>query len=154
MASADYAIGHKGGTYANYGMFAMGLFGPGAAAITGGALAAGGVHSAVPLLTRGPGGKMLGEALNILKGTPAAQRAGLARDILGQIEARAVGGAWRATEMGAAGGARAWVGETHTLVIDAAGRVFTGPHVGGAVQFGVVEGQLGVTGWSGLRHLF
>lgn len=50
---------------------------------------------------------MLGEALNMLKGAPAAQRAGLARDFLSQIEARAVGGAWRATEMGAAGGGEA-----------------------------------------------
>jgi hypothetical protein len=56
--------------------------------------------------------------------------------------------------MGASGGARAWVGETHTLVIDAAGRAFTGPHVGDAVQFGVVEGELGVIGWPGLRQLF
>ncbi|WP_437957916.1 DNRLRE domain-containing protein [Sorangium sp. So ce119] len=125
-----------------------------AAAAACGSAAAGAAPSAAPLLTPGPGWKMLGEALNILKGVPAAQRAELARDFLGQIEARAVGGAWRATEMAAAGGGRAWVGETHTLIIDAAGRVFTGAHVEGAVQFGVVEGQLGVAAWSGLRQLF
>lgn len=119
-----------------------------------GTTAAGGTHSAVPLLTRADGKTMLGEALGILKDTPATQRADLARDLLGQIEARAVGGAWRATEMGAAGGGRAWVGETHTLVVDATGTLFVGPHVGGAVQFGVVEGQLGVAGWSGLRPRF
>lgn len=116
-------------------------------------LAARGLTS-VPLLARGPGGKMLGEAMGVLKATPAAERVGMARELLGQIQARATGGAWKATEMGVAGGGRAWVGETHTLVVDAAGRVFSGPHVGGAAQFGVVEGQIGVTSWSGLKGLF
>ena len=97
---------------------------------------------------------MLGEALNVLKNSPAAQRADLARDLLGQIQVRATGGAWKASEMAAAGGGRAWVGDTHTLVIDAAGSVFSGAHVGGAVQFGTVGSEIGVTGWSGLRSLF
>lgn len=110
--------------------------------------------SSVPLLVRGSGGKMLGQAMGILKATPAAQRAVMAQQLLGQIQARATGGAWNAVEMAAAGGGRAWVGETHTLVVDAAGRVFSGAHVGGAAQFGLVEGQIGVTSWSGLKALF
>jgi hypothetical protein len=33
--------------------------------------------------------------------------------------------------MAAAGGGRAWVGDTHTMVIDGAGNVFSGAHSGG-----------------------
>lgn len=97
---------------------------------------------------------MLGQALNVLKATPAEGRVAAMRQLIPQIQARATGGAWSATEMAGANGARAWVGETHTLVIDSAGKVFSGSHVGGAAQFGVVEGQLGVTSWSGLKALF
>jgi hypothetical protein len=68
--------------------------------------------------------------------------------------ARATGGAWKAAEMAGAGGARAWVGDTHAMVIDAAGNVFKGPLTGGAVQFGLVDGRIGVTGWSGLPQAF
>src|SRR5207247_2427918 len=53
-----------------------------------------------------------------------------------------------ASEMAAAEGARAWVGKTHTLVIDALGQVFTGPNA--LAQFGPVGGGFGVTGWAGL----
>lgn len=111
-----------------------------------------GAHAVVPVLTRGTGREMLGQALNVLKDAPAAQRAGLARDLLGQISARATGGAWKATEMAGANGARAWVGEYHSLVVDAAGNVFKGANNG--ITVGVVEGAPGVTAWSGLTQLF
>jgi len=92
--------------------------------------------------------------MGVLKATPAAERVGMARELLSQVSARATGGAWKATEMAGSNGARVWMGDTHTMVIDAAGRVFSGAHVGGAVQFGMVEGEIGITAWSGLKQLF
>lgn len=100
---------------------------------------------------------MLKQALGILKATPASERAALAGELIAQIEARSfsVGGAaWRATEIQVVGGARAWMGETHTLVIDTVGKVFVGPHVNGAVQVGVVDGMPAITWWGGLRPAF
>ena len=41
---------------------------------------------------------------------------------------------WDYAQMAGANGASAWVGDTHALVIDAAGNVFKGPLTGGAVQ--------------------
>jgi RHS repeat-associated protein len=110
-------------------------------------------HQAVPLLSRGPGGKMLREAVDVLKNTAPAGRVGMARDLFGQIEARSTS-YWRAAEMNAADRATAWVGDTHTLVIDGTGQVFSGPHVGGETQIGVVDGKPMVSSWSGLKKLF
>jgi hypothetical protein len=70
----------------------------------------------MPLLARASGREMLGEALNVLKAAPAGERDVLASELMAQVQARAVGGAWQATEMAGANGARAFVGEYHTLV--------------------------------------
>jgi hypothetical protein len=59
---------------------------------------------------------------------------------------------WQATEMATVGGGTAWVGPYHTLVIDAAGSVFKGPNA--SFAFGLVNGSLGVVGWSGLTPQF
>jgi hypothetical protein len=135
MASADYAIGHKGGTYANYGMFAMGLFGPGAAAITGGALAAGGAKSAINVGERGLGhvlarhfpggaqtaGKSLFGAGETVPGlvraaegvAPVLQRGGNFQRI---VDAGRVIGVDRATGLPTS---------TYTVITDAAGNLVT-----------------------------
>ena len=114
--------------------------------------AAEGTLNSVPLLARASGREMFGEALNVLKATPAVERGALASKLMAQVQARAVGGAWQATEMAGANGARAFVGEYHTLVVDAAGNVFKGANEG--VTFGVVNGAPGVASWAGLAKVF
>jgi RHS repeat-associated protein len=143
----------------NRGYVQSGLFILGGAVgrVTGWALArlgfaAEGTLNSVPLLARASGREMLGEALNVLKATPAGERGALASELMAQVQARAVGGAWQATEMAGANGARAFVGEYHTLVVDAAGNVFKGANAG--VTFGVVNGAPGVASWSGLAQVF
>lgn len=84
----------------------------------------------VSVLERGLGGKMLGEAICVPKATPAAERGAMAENLMRQIQARALGGARTAAELPPANGARAFTGEFHSLVIDAAGNIFKGPNVG------------------------
>jgi hypothetical protein len=115
-------------------------------------LAAEGALNSVPLLARASGREMLGEALNVLKAIPAGERGALASELMAQVQARAVGGAWQATEMAGANGARAFVGEYQTLVVDAAGNVFKGANAG--VTYGVVNGAPGVASWAGLAQVF
>lgn len=54
--------------------------------------------------------------------------------------------------MKAANGGTAWVGEYHTMVIDAAGNVFKG--LNSLATFGVVNGEMQVLGWSALKAAF
>lgn len=96
---------------------------------------------------------MLGEAMEVLKTTSAVDRQALTSELMNQITARATGGPWMATEMLGANGARVWAGEYHSLVVNAAGNVFKGPTQGG-ITFGMVNGRLGVTDYSGLRSAF
>ncbi len=109
---------------------------------------------ACPVLKLGTGKEMLGEAMGLIKAAPPAEREALAKGLLAQVQARATGDPWRASEMAVAGGGSAWSGDTHTMVIDSNGNVYSGPHVGGGAQFGIVNGQLGVQDWSGLPKRF
>jgi len=54
--------------------------------------------------------------------------------------------------MRAANGGSAWVGDYHTMVIDAAGNVFKGPNA--SATFGLVNGEMQVLGWRGLGAAF
>ncbi len=106
----------------------------------------------VPQLTPASGREMLAESLGHLEATPPSQRVGMARELFSQISSNATGGPWKAAEMPAAGGARAWLGDYHTLVIDATGSVFKGPTAG--VTIGAVDGGPGIVTWTGLKTAF
>jgi hypothetical protein len=92
---------------------------------------------------------MLGQAVKIVESVPAGERPALMRELLKQIEARA-DAHWTAAEVVARNGATAWVGDTHTLVIDAQGNVYKGTN--SLVRFGMENGQLTVEDYSGLNH--
>lgn len=71
------------------------------------------------------------------------------RELLKQIEARADAHS-AAPEVLARNGATAWVGDTHTLVIDAQGNICKGAN--SLVRFGIENGQLTVEDYSNLSH--
>ena len=106
---------------------------------------------AVPTLTPGPGGKMLGEAIDVVKQAPPSERAKLMEELVQQVEAKATGGPWKASRMPGANGSSVWLGETHSMVIDAQGNIFKGNNHG--LAFGLVNGKLGLTAWSSLTQV-
>jgi hypothetical protein len=80
---------------------------------------------AIPTLMRGPGGKMLGEAVGHLKGLPGAQRVAAFENFAAQIT-KATNGQWTAKAFNATN-ARVFAGEGgEALVFDAAGNMFRG----------------------------
>ena len=124
-----------------------------ATTLVGGALTPGpeSLTSAVPtsvrLLTPGAGGRMLTEAIGVVSESPAAQRVAMMDEMLRQISARA-DAPWVAQKVSATGGATAWVGDMHTLVIDSAGNIYKGPN--SLVKFGTKDKDLLVEDWSKL----
>jgi hypothetical protein len=80
---------------------------------------------ALPMLTKGPGGKMLGEAVGHLRGIPGAERAAAFEKFAEQIT-KATNGQWSAKAFNATN-ARVFAGEGgEALVFDGAGNMFRG----------------------------
>jgi hypothetical protein len=79
----------------------------------------------IPALMKGPGGKMLGEAVGHLRNLPGAQRVGAFEKFAAQIT-EATKGQWSAKSFNAVN-ARVFAGEGgEALVFDAAGNMFRG----------------------------
>ena len=117
-----------------------------AAGACGGAAASG-----LPALMKGPGGKMLGQAVGHLKGMSGAQRVGAFRQFAGQITS-STNGQWSAKEL-AARNATIFAGEGgEALVFDAAGNMFRG-QLADRAAFAFVEGGQIEVNYSLLRAL-
>jgi len=83
-------------------------------------------RATAPTLTPGPGGKMLGEAVGILKRTPPNERIALFEQFAQQIEG-ATKGSWAAKRFELPGGCTVFSGEYgEALVFDSTGRMFRG----------------------------
>jgi hypothetical protein len=72
-------------------------------------------------------------------------------ELVQQIETKATGGPWKASRMPGADGSSVWLGETHSMVIDARGNIFKGTNHG--LVFGPVDGKLGLMAWPSLKQV-
>lgn len=106
---------------------------------------------ALPMLTKGPGGKMLGEAVGYLRGLPGTERAAAFEKFAEQIT-KATNGQWSAKAFNATN-ARVFAGEGgEALVFDSAGNMFRG-HLSDRAAFVFREGGQIEVIFSALRGL-